>query len=158
MLRVALGRVLSLTPNISTLTQLRWAKDSTFLKGLEVDPQAEENTPIALQELLAKVQKDIPEGVAYRKHVEKYCDTFLKIINEAPTQSDAEKVLGRQFEQIQEDVEAEKALIDNMAEWKPWDVPPNHSTSLFAELKDIPKNVKAYREFQDALSSRKREP
>jgi hypothetical protein len=151
---MALGRVIYLAPEIPTLTQLRWAKESTFLKGMEVDPQAEENTPVALQELLAKVQKDIPEGVAYRKHVEKYCNTFLKIINEAPTQSDAEKVIGRQFEEIQEDVQTEKALIDSMAEWKPWDVPPNHSTRLFAELEDMPANVKAYRAFQDNLSSR----
>jgi hypothetical protein len=153
MLRVALARVSSLAPEV-TLTQVRSVKDTTFMTGLEVDPQAEETTPIALQELLAKVQKVLPEGVSYRKHVEKYCTTFLKIIKEAPTQSDAEKALGRQFEQIQEDVKTEKSLIDSMAEWKPWEVPSSHTTQLFAELKDIPTNVKAYRDFQHNLSSK----
>lgn len=150
-----LGRGLARLPLLakwSPACQWRGVKESTYLKGLEVDAEAEKNTPLALRDLLQKVQSSIPDGVAYRGHVEKYCNKFLQVIDESPTQADAEEALGRQFEEIQADAREEMGVVSLMASWKPWEVESDKGPALFAEMKDMPTNVKAYREFQHDLS------
>ena len=129
--------------------QLRGVKDTTYLKGISVDPNAEKTTPEALRDLLDYVQQKIPDGVEYRKHVETYCNRFLKIIEDSPSQGDAEKTLGRQYEEIQMDVESERGVIETMSRWQPWDA--KETPRLYAEYKDIPQNVLRFREFQHAL-------
>jgi hypothetical protein len=130
------------------------------MTGLEVDPEADTKLPMALNNLLAHVQEHIPDGVGYRQHVEGYCNRFLKIIGDSPSQADAEEVMGRQYEEVMQDVAKEYNLVDAMAAWEPWDAPkdhaPNdHAPKLFVELKDIPANVKAFREFQHELGTQK---
>jgi ETC complex I subunit conserved region len=153
MLRQAVQR-LSLSRPTSLAGQSHGVKQATYLKGLEVDQNAVKNTPEALNELLEYVKEHMPDGVEYRKHVEGYCARFLKIIQEAPSQGDAEHTLGRQFEEIIEDVKAEKGLIQTMARWKPWEVADGQAPKIFAEYKDIPKNVLHYREFQHELGTK----
>lgn len=123
------------------------------MTGLNVDANAHKNTPLALQRLLDYVQETIPEGVEYRKHVERYCNHFLKVIAESPSQADAEEHFGRQYEQIQEDVGSEMAVIRSMAEWKPWEAQDAPAPKLFADYKNIPENVRGFREFQHALGT-----
>ena len=123
------------------------------MAGLAVDPEAHEKLPSQLKALLAQVQESIPEGVAYRQHVEGYCNKFLKIVGDAPTQADAEAAMGRQYEEIIVDVQKESALVNAMANWQPWDAPEGHAPKLFAELKDIPSNVKAFRDFQHEMGT-----
>ena len=153
---VMLGRGLARVPSLAkwfpAACQWRGVKESTYLKGLEVDAQAEKNTPLALRDLLERVQNYVPDGVAYRAHVEKYCNRFLQVISESPTQADAEETLGRQFEEIQADAAEEMELVTLMATWKPWEVDSDKGPALFAEMKDMPTNVKAFREFQHDLS------
>lgn len=132
----------------------RGVKDSTYLKGLDVDPDAWKHTPAALQELKEYVEEKIPSGVAYRQYVADYCTRFLTAIQEAPSQADAEEQLGRQFEQIQKDAEAERTVIDTMAQWRPWEAPEGHVPKLFADMKDIPENVRGFRLFQHELGTK----
>lgn len=54
--------------------QCRGVKKSTYMAGLAVDPEAHEKLPTLLNSLLAQVQDEIPDGVAYRQHVEGYCN------------------------------------------------------------------------------------
>jgi hypothetical protein len=126
------------------------------MTGLDVDPEAHKNTPLALQDLLEHVQTAIPEGVEYRKHVESYCNRMLKIIADSPSQSDAEQFLARQFEQIQQDVDSEMTVIKSMAEWKPWETQGVPAPKVFAEYKNMPENVRQFREFQHALGTSER--
>ena len=121
---------------------------------MDVDPAAVKNTPLALQELLERVQATIPDGVEYRKHVESYCTRFLKVIADSPSQADAEEYLGRQYEQIQLDVQSEMAVIESMAQWKPWETQGVPAPQLFAEYKNIPENVRQFREFQHELGTK----
>lgn len=154
MLRRACQRLPSLLQQPAAYGHVQGVKDSTYLTGLNVDPQAELNTPKALMGLMEKVKSAIPDGVEYRRHVERYCTRFMKVIDESPSQAEAEKVLGRQFEEIQQDVIAELAVIDSMAQWKPWEVPEGHVPRLFADIKDIPSNVRSYREFQHEMGTK----
>lgn len=132
---------------------LRGAKRSTFLTGIPVDEKAEVNTPAILDDVLKKAAL-LPDGVAYRSHVEKYCNTFLAAIREAPSQADAEEKLGRQFEEIQLDCKKELELIDRMLQWKPWEVPSDHEIAMFTDVKDIPSNVRRFREYQAQVANR----
>jgi hypothetical protein len=134
-------------------TQCRGVKKSTYMAGLPVDPEAHEKLPTLLKGLLEQVQEQIPAGVAYRQHVEGYCNRMLKIVGEAPTQADAEDTMGRQYEELLIDVEKESVLINAMAQWQPWAAPEGHAPRLFAELKDIPTNVKAFRDFQHEMGT-----
>ena len=138
----------------SLVSLSRGVKDSTYLKGLNVDPDAWKHTPAALNGLKDYVQEKIPQGAAYRDYVTEYCTRFLKAIEDAPSQADAEEVLGRQYEQIQQDVEAEKTVIDTMAQWRPWETPEGHVPKLFADMKNIPENVRAFREFQHNMGTK----
>ena len=133
--------------------QSRGVKKSTYLAGIPVDPEASEKLPSLLKALLTQVQSEIPEGVAYRQHVEGYCNRFLKIVGEAPTQADAEQAMGRQYEELMIDVRKERGLVDAMATWQPWNTAEGHAPKLFAELKDIPSNVKAFRDFQHEMGT-----
>jgi len=135
------------------LMQSRGVKESTYLKGIPVDPEAEIQLPMMLKKVLSEVQDKIPEGVAYRSHVESYCNKFLKIISDAPSQADAEELLGRQYEQLILDATKEMHLVETMALWKPWEHPTDHVPQLFDNVKDIPTNVKAFRDFQHELGS-----
>ena len=153
MLRQACQRLPSLCQS-SIAFQYRGVKESTYLTGLDVDPAADKHTPLALQELMEHVGEVIPAGVEYRKHVESYCTRFLKVIADSSSQGDAEQYLGRQYEQILEDVESEMAVIRTMTEWKPWEVQGAPAPKLFAEYKNIPENVRKFREFQHDLGSK----
>jgi hypothetical protein len=133
--------------------QLRGVKQSTYLKGLPVDPEAETKLPMMLKQLLSQVKDSIPDGVAYRQHVENYCTKFLQVVGDAPTQAEAEEILGRQYEELILDVTKELALVDTMSEWRPWESPTDHVPQVFANVKDIPTNVKAFREFQHELGN-----
>ena len=153
MLRV-FGRIApSLIRCSEPATCIRGVKETTYQAGLDVDPQAEKNTPQALSDLLGTVKESIPEGVEYRRHVESYCAQFLKVIEEAPSQGDAEQKLGRQYEEIQKDVQAELAVIERMAEWKPWET-DGHAPKVFADVKDMPSNNREFREFQHELGTK----
>lgn len=155
MLRSLLTRVASAAPAALTNARgARGAKRSTFLKGLEVDPEAAANLPARLQALLEQAQERLPVEAAYRAHVEGYCRRFMRILAEAPSQADAEAVLGRQFEEIQIDVDKESQLVDEMAQWRPWDTREGHVPRVFAQLTDIPSNVRDFREFQHELGSK----
>ena len=77
----------------------------------------------------------------------------MKIVGEAPTQADAEQTMGRQYEEIMIDVEKESGLVDAMAAWQPWNASKGHAPKLFAELKDMPSNVKAFRDFQHEMGT-----
>jgi ETC complex I subunit conserved region len=134
---------------------VRGTKQSTYLKGIEVDPEATTNLPRLLKQLLEKAQQQLPASAAYRRHVEGYCNRFLNIIGEAPSQADAEQVLGRQFEEIEMDVAKEMQLVDMMSEWQPWSVPDGHVPKVFAQLTNIPENVRDFREFQHDLGTKK---
>lgn len=158
MLRRLLGSVSSGSASSNAfqlLGQQQWrgAKKSTYLAGLAVDPEADEKLPNLLNALLEQVREQIPEGVAYRAHVEGYCNRFLKIVGDAPTQADAEETVGRQYEELMGDVEKESQLVNAMANWQPWDAPEGHAPKLFSELKDIPSNVKAFRDFQHEMGT-----
>jgi ETC complex I subunit conserved region len=153
MLRAIIKAAASSAPALTT-GWARGTKQSTYLKGLEVDPEAATNLPKMLNGLLEKAQDVLPVEAAYRGHVEAYCNRFLKIITEAPSQADAEQVLGRQYEEIELDVSKESQLVDMMAEWKPWAVPDTHVPKVFAQLTDIPENVREFREFQHDLGTK----
>lgn len=137
-----------------TLLQTRGAKQSTYLKGLPVDPEAETQLPMVLKKVLSEVQEKIPEGVAYRSQVESYCNKFLKIIGDAPSQADAEELLGRQYEELIMDATKELYLVETMALWRPWEHPTDHVPQMFHDIKDIPSNVKMFRDFQHELGNK----
>lgn len=86
------------------------------------------------------------------KHTHR-CHRLLKIVGEAPTQADAEETMGRQYEELMVDVEKERVLVNAMAQWQPWVAPQGHVPKMFAELKDIPANVKAFRDFQHEMGT-----
>jgi hypothetical protein len=156
MLRRACQRLPSLLQQSAAYNHVRRVKDSTYLAGLDVDTEAEPHTRQALKGLMEKVKSAIPDGVEYRRHVESYCTRFMKVIDESPSQPEAEKVLGRQYEEIQQDVIAELAVLESMAQWKPWEVPEGHVPRLFADMKDIPSNVRGFREFQHEMGTSER--
>eukprot|EP00892_Ulva_mutabilis_P000145 jgi/Ulvmu1/10130/UM006_0084.1 len=151
MLRKALNRdVLSRS---WALMQSRGVKESTFLKGIPVDPEAEVQLPMMLKKVLSDVQEKIPEGVPYRTNVESYCNKFLKIISDAPSQAEAEEILGRQYEELIVDATKEMHLVETMALWRPWEHPTDHVPQMFDNIRDIPTNVNAFREFQHELGN-----
>lgn len=135
------------------LVQTRGVKQSTYLKGLAVDPEAEVQLPLMLKKILLEVRENVPEGVGYRTHVESYCNNFLKIIGDAPSQAEAEDLLGRQYEELIMDATRELHLVETMALWRPWEHPTDHVPQMFDNVKDIPTNVKAFRDFQHELGS-----
>lgn len=133
--------------------QVRGAKQSTYLKGIPVDPEAETRLPQVLKQVLLEVKEKVPEGVAYRTHVESYCNSFLKIISDAPSQAEAEDLLGRQYEELILDATRELHLVETMSIWKPWEHPTDHVPQMFDNVKDIPSNVRAFRDFQHGLGN-----
>eukprot|EP01025_Chloroclados_australasicus_P002118 TRINITY_DN10491_c0_g1_i3.p2 TRINITY_DN10491_c0_g1~~TRINITY_DN10491_c0_g1_i3.p2 ORF type:complete len:156 (-),score=11.73 TRINITY_DN10491_c0_g1_i3:299-766(-) len=155
MLRLAFGRYASgaLCPSL-LVGSARGTKDSTYLTGVPVDPKAELNTPGILQGLIDKVESKVPEGTAYRTHVTNYCSRFLDVIKSSSSQAEAESILGRQFEQIQIDVQHEMEVVDMMAAWKPWETREGHAPRVFANYQDIPSNVREFRQFQHDLASK----
>lgn len=133
--------------------QLRGLKRSTYLTGLAVDPYADKHTVEQLNAVLEKA-KELPVDSGYRKHVETYCQNFLKAVSGAESQEAAETFLGKQYEEVLEDCRNELALMDRMLAWKPWDVPAGHETRLFADIKDIPSNVRLFREHQTEVAAK----
>lgn len=145
---------LALLSRYAAVEQRHGVKHTTFLAGVDVNPNADKSVPGGLQDLAEYVKEKIPEEVDYRKHVERYCSRFLQIIQDAPSQGDAEKTLGKQFEEIEADIQIERSLIDTMARWKPWQVSEGQAPKLFAEYKNVPQNVQHFREFQHHLGTK----
>jgi hypothetical protein len=52
------------------------------------------------------------------------------------------------------DIEKEMTLVREMAVWKPWEAPAGHVPKLFIDFKDIPSNVRNFRDFQHELGNK----
>jgi len=156
MLRLGVERACSglARQSLAAWQQVRGVKDSTYLTGLPVDPEADRSSVGALSELLRESSDQLPEGSAYRRSVEAYATSMLAVINGAGSQEAAEAQLGRQLEEITLDCYKELELIQLMAQWKPWEAPADHHVRVFADLKNLPDNVKAFRAYQEEVVAR----
>ncbi|GBG80609.1 hypothetical protein CBR_g31069 [Chara braunii] len=116
-------------------------KEATNIVGFEVVPNAREVLINLYNDMLRQVQV-IPEQAKYRQDVEKVARYRLRVCEEEEDWEKIEKRIGcGQVEELIWQAKDEMTLIPKMAEWKPWEVPPNHHIEFVEDNSPVPKHV-----------------
>ncbi|KAK3282947.1 hypothetical protein CYMTET_9339 [Cymbomonas tetramitiformis] len=109
-------------------------KESTYIVGLEVVPNAREVLIGLYSKTLSELKATIPETAGYHQSVKDFTEHRLNICQAETKVPDIEAKIGHgQAEELIRSAENELELMKKMAVWKPWVVPEGHSIIYMTE-------------------------